>query len=167
MAGRFDMSPISGLRRRSRELAATPGFDPWRAMAAVYGRYWIGAGIWLVLFPFFAFVLGWDDSRSNVTAYFAATAVVLLSFSAPWRLRDRLASSGSIAGVLKSWWPYLVGLASFPVLLAAFSLVGWFASHRLVAAAYLAMGVLVVCLGGERRFRPSLGALMPAPRAGA
>jgi hypothetical protein len=129
--------------------------DEWRRMMIVNGRWYLGLGTWLLLFAFFDFVLGWDAYRSNVAAYFPAATLVVLSSSAPSRLRDRLASSTSAAGMLKSWWPYLAGVASFPILFVAFNLFGW-QSHQLVAAAYLAMAVLVGSLASEGHIRMSL-----------
>jgi TRAP-type C4-dicarboxylate transport system permease small subunit len=126
-----------------------------RRMVVVNGRWYLGAGTWLVLFAFFDFVLGWDAYRSNVAAYFPATTLVALSFSMPPRLGERLASSTSLAGVVKNWWPYLVALVSFPILFFAFNLFGW-QSHQLVGAAYLAMAILVGCLGSEGHIRTSL-----------
>jgi hypothetical protein len=135
-------------------------------MVVVNGRWYLGVGTWLLLFAFFDFVLGWDAYRSNVAAYFPAAALVVLSSSAPSRLRDRLASSKSVAGVVRSWWPYLVGLISFPILFFAFNLYGW-QSHQLVAAAYLAMAVLIGCLAIEGPIRTSLLVAMLTSRPSA
>jgi hypothetical protein len=127
----------------------------WRRMVIANDRWYLGVGTWLLLFAFFDFVLGWDAYRSNVAAYFPASTLVVLSFSTPSRLGDRLASPRSVGGVVRSWWPYLAGLASFAVLLLAFNLFGW-QSHQVVAAAYLSMAVLVGCLASEGHIRTSL-----------
>jgi len=128
---------------RGRLEARLGAYDP---------RYLLGVGLWLSLFAIFDFGLGWDAYRSNVAAYFPAATAVALSYSSPGRLRDRVASSRSVAGLLTSWWPYLAGLASFLVLFAAFNLFGW-QSKQLVAAAYLAMAVLMGCLAVDDRSR--------------
>jgi hypothetical protein len=128
----------------------------WRGLVAANGRWYLGSGTWLLLFAFFGFVLGWNTYRSNLASYFPAALVVVLTFSAPSRLRQRIAASRSAAGILRSWWPYLVGLASFAVLLAVFNLAGGPDSQRPVAAGYIAMAVLIGCLGSEGHIRHSL-----------
>jgi hypothetical protein len=132
-------------------------------MVVLNGRWYLGVGTWLVLFAFFDFVLGWDAYRSNVAAYFPASALVVVSSSAPSRLRERLSTSKSVAGVVRSWWPYLVGLLSFPILFFAFNVFGW-QTHQLVAAAYLAMAILIGCLAIEGPIRTSLVVAMLTSR---
>src|ERR1700730_17479936 len=121
----------------------------WRGIVATDWGLYLGSGTWLILFAFFGFILGWNTYRSNLASYVPAALVVVLTFSAPSRLRRRVAASRSGARLLSRWWPYLVGLASFAVVLAAFNLVGGPDGQRPVAAAYIAMAILIVCLGIE------------------
>lgn len=127
------------LRQRSKELASSPGFSPWRTMARAYGRWWVGIAIFLALLALFDFGLRWDPYRSMTWAYFPAIAVLILISSTPRRLRARAAA----------WVPYAAAVAVFVVLLAAFILIlAWTPSKSALVAAYLATGLLAIVISG-------------------
>jgi hypothetical protein len=126
------------LPQRSKELAATPGFSPWRAMARVYGRWWITIAVFLALYALFDFGLGWDAYRSLAWAYFPAIAVLIAMSSTPRRLSARAAA----------WVPYAVAAAVFVVLSGVFiAVLGWTPAKSTLVAAYLATGVLAIAIG--------------------
>jgi hypothetical protein len=126
-------------------LAAERANPSWWRMLAINARYWQAVGIWLGAYAVLDFALGWDAYRSNVVAFLLAIASVVVGLSTPRRLIERLGSSTSAEGAMASWWPYLVGVAAFPILVGALDLFGW-RSHQVVAAAYVAMGLLATSL---------------------
>lgn len=138
---------LRNLRSRSQALARTPGVNPWKLLGRLYWRWWVASGIFLALFALFDFGFGWDAYRSNMSAYFPAVIVLIITLSTPRLIRARtIEGRGSRQAFLIAWGPYLIALPLFVALFVGLeSLLGWTPQKSVLVGAYLS--TLVVALG--------------------